>query len=167
MPFTDALVAEIDQEMKTTRSLLERVPMDKASWKPHGKSMSLGQLASHLANLARFGGLISNGTELDFSPPGQAPAPQPQYTTREEVLKVFDTNVKNSREAIARMSEESTRETWTLKHSGNVLLSAPRKVLYRTLFMNHIIHHRGQLSVYLRLNDVPLPSIYGPTADMV
>jgi len=165
MPFTNALIAELDQEMKTTRSLLERVPMEKASWKPHEKSMSLGQLASHLANLARFGALISTGSELDFSPPGQPPRPAKQYTTRDELLQAFDANVKTSRDAISGVAENALRDTWSLKHGGHVILSAPRKVHYRTLFINHMIHHRGQLSVYLRLNNVPLPSIYGPTAD--
>ena len=166
MPFTNALIAELDHEAKTTRSLLERVPMEKASWKPHDKSMSLGQLASHLANLARFGALISSGSELDFSPPGEPHRSPKQYATRDELLQAFDSNVKASRDAIAAVPDSATHDTWSLKHSGHVILSAPRKVHYRNLFMNHMIHHRGQLSVYLRLNNVPLPSIYGPTADM-
>ena len=165
MPFADGFLPEFDQEMKTTRSLLERVPLDKASWKPHGKSTALGALASHLASLASFGTLAVTKTEVDMSPPGAAPWKAPEYHTKEELLAAFDSNDASSRAAIDSLADGDLMTQWTLKHGGHTVLSMPRVAVLRTLLMNHIIHHRGQLSVYLRLNDVPLPSIYGPTAD--
>ena len=161
MAFADTFLPEFDQEMKTTRSLLERVPFDKASWKPHTKSTGLGQLASHLANLAGFGVMIATADERDFAKGG---IPQ-NYESTEKVLEVFDANVAKSREAIKALPDSKLGDTWTLRAGEHVILAMPRAAMLRTLMMNHIIHHRGQLSVYLRLHDVPLPSIYGPTAD--
>lgn len=161
MAFTDAFLPEFDQEMKTTRSLLERVPLDKAAWKPHTKSTSLGALASHIANLAAFGEMIVTQKGRDF----MHFVPTPDAATSDELLKRFDANVAKSRAAIAGLQESSLGDTWTLQRGDHVIFALPRAAVLRTLLMNHIIHHRGQLSVYLRENDVPLPSIYGPTAD--
>jgi uncharacterized damage-inducible protein DinB len=165
MAFTDALLGEFDHEMKTTRSLLERVPMDKAEWKPHTKSTSLGGLASHLAQLAGYGALVAGQNEVDMAPrtaPGFKPV---QFTTRDELLSAFDANAAKSREQIAKLPESKLGDTWTLRNGDHVIFSLPRAAVFRSFLMNHMVHHRGQLSVYLRLNDVPLPSIYGPTAD--
>jgi uncharacterized damage-inducible protein DinB len=167
MSFADSFLPEFDREMQTTRALLERVPLENATWKPHTRSAALGGLASHLANLAGFGVPIVNQDELDFAPPGSpAGAPvQAQYASKDELLGAFDRNVAGTRAAIQQLPDSGVATPWSLKHGGNVIFTLPRAAVLRTLMMNHIIHHRGQLSVYLRLNEVPLPSIYGPTAD--
>lgn len=165
MPFADAFLPEFDQEMKTTRSLLERVPLNKAAWKPHAKSTALGALASHIAALARFGEIAVTQTGIDMAPAGAPPRVPPAYHTTEDLLAAFDANVTMSREAIGRMLDTDLMTPWTLQNGGHTIFTLPRAAVLRTMLMNHIIHHRGQLSVYLRLNDVPLPSIYGPTAD--
>lgn len=163
MAFADTFLPEFDNEMKTTRSLLEIVPFHNADWKPHTKSTGLGALASHVTNLTGFGAMIATTTERNFGAPDQ-PKPM-QYSNTAELLSAFDANVKKSREALAKLSDADLDASWTLRNGDHVIFSLPRRVTLRTLLMNHIIHHRGQLSVYLRLNDVPLPSIYGPTAD--
>jgi uncharacterized damage-inducible protein DinB len=164
MGFSETLLAEFENEMKTTRALLERVPMDKGGWKPHPKSTSLGALASHLATLAGFGDRIVSVTEIDFGPMAARRAPQPMNSL-EELLGTFDSNVQKGRDAIGRINEDELQVPWTLRAGDVVIFKLPRSAVLRTMWLNHIIHHRGQLSVYLRLNDVPLPSIYGPTAD--
>jgi uncharacterized damage-inducible protein DinB len=162
MAFADQFLPEYDNEMKTTRSLLERVPFDNASWKPHAKSTDLGGLASHVANLAGFGIGIAAADVMDMAAPGRA---RPRFTSTEQVLSAFDENVAKTREAISNMADADLATMWTLRAGDQVILTLPRVAALRALMMNHMIHHRGQLSVYLRLNDVPLPSIYGPTAD--
>jgi len=164
MTFIDAFLGEYDHEMKTTRSLLERVPMDKGSWKPHPKSTSLGALASHLANLAGYGALVATSEEINFAARG-GPYVPPVYDTAEKLLQVFDENVKKTREAVMALSEHDLRMPWSLRNGDVTIFTLPRSATFRTFMMNHMIHHRGQLSVYLRENNVPLPSIYGPTAD--
>jgi len=168
MKFTDAFLPEYDQEMKTTRSLLERVPLEKSDWKPHAKSTSLGALAYHIAALSGFGEMIATQDGRDFATGDQNAirAAAAKQRTRDELLGIFDANVAKSRAAIAALEENKLGTTWTLRNGEHVIFSMPRAAVLRTLLMSHIIHHRGQLSVYLRLNDVPLPSIYGPTADM-
>lgn len=165
MSFADTFLPEFDQEMKTTRALLERVPLENETWKPHTKSTALGALASHIANLAGFGKPIVTLTELNFAPAGAPPRVPAQFHTRDELLEAFDENVKASRDAISTLQPNDLGTPWALKNGEHTIFSLPRAAVLRTLLMNHIIHHRGQLSVYLRLNDVPLPSIYGPTAD--
>lgn len=165
MAFADTFLPEFDQEMKTTRSLLERVPFSNASWKPHTKSTALGALASHLTNLSGFGVMIANQDGRDFSKAGPEGPGGKQYSSTEDLLSTFDANVAASRKAIAALPDSKLGDTWTLQNGSHVIFALPRAAVLRTLLMNHIIHHRGQLSVYLRLNDVPLPSIYGPTAD--
>ncbi len=165
MPIAQALLPEFDHEMATTRSLLERVPEDRNDFRPHPKSTALGPLAVHLANLVGLGARIVSLTEVDMNPPGGPAFAPPQFTTTAALLEMFDANVARSREAIAGASDAELMETWTLKNGGNTIFAMPRAAVLRTMLMNHTIHHRGQLSVYLRLNDVPLPSIYGPTAD--
>ena len=147
--------------MKTTRALLERVPLDKSAFKPHTKSTALGALASHLANLAGFGEMIVTQPERDFA----NWKPLPDAATTAELLERFDANVAKSRAAIATLDDKDIGTPWTLRNGDHVIFTLPRAAVLRTLLMNHIIHHRGQMSVYLRLNEVPLPSIYGPTAD--
>src|SRR5581483_4380433 len=165
MPFADTFVPEFDAEMQTTRALLERVPLEKFDWRPHAKSTSLGALASHVATLAGFGERIVANDEVNFSPAGAPPRTPPLYRTREELLEVFDKNVKSTRDAVATLTDDRLTTPWSLKNGEHTIFTLPRARVLRTMMLNHMIHHRGQLSVYLRLNDVPLPSIYGPTAD--
>lgn len=159
MSIAETLLPEFNQEMATTRRLLERVPGDKGQWKPHPKSFALG----HLAQLvSRMPGWIANtvrDTALDL-----AAAPPYTFEATETLLKTFDANVLDARGAITSSSDADYAVPWSLKHGDRVLFTAPRGTVIRT-HINHLIHHRGQLSVYLRLNDVPVPSIYGPTAD--
>lgn len=165
MSISQSLLPEFDQEMATTRKILERVPEGASDWKPHVKSMTLGRLAGHVAELPGWGVVTLTQTELDFAPkdgPTWAPA---IHTTRAATLKLFDDGVKAVREAIAAASDADFMVLWSLKRAGQTLLSMPRVAVMRSMVLNHIIHHRAQLGVFLRLNDVPLPRSYGPTAD--
>jgi uncharacterized damage-inducible protein DinB len=161
MPLTDALLPEFDHEMTTTRKLLECVPEDRFDWKPHARSMSLGDLATHLANLASWGRTTLEQSELDVA----ATPPAPAMTSRRQLLATFDENVAATRAALAGRSDAELMVPWALKREGKTIFSMPKAAVWRSFVLNHLIHHRGQLSVYLRLQDVPLPSIYGPSAD--
>ena len=164
MSFADTLLPEFDNEMKITRSLLENVPFDHLGTKPGQMSRTLIELASHIANITRFGTLIAGSDEVDFAKSGRPPA---TYANAEEMLGVFDTNVKASRAAIQGVDESKLGDTWTLRSGDHVIMAMPRAAAFRGLLMSHVIHHRGQLSAYFRLNDVPHPPIYGPTAEMM
>lgn len=166
MAITQSLLAEFDHEMATTRALLERVPQDRASWKPHPRSTALGDLAAHVAQLPGMASMVIDQDEVDMNPPGGPGYTPPGFTTTAALLEVFDANVARARTAIAGAADEAMGVTWSLKNGGHAIFSMPRVAVLRSFVMNHVIHHRGQLSVYLRLNEVPLPSIYGPTADM-
>jgi uncharacterized damage-inducible protein DinB len=156
----ESFLPEFDAEMATTRRLLERLPVDRLDWKPHAKSMSLGSLATHVTELPRFGLRF----EADTWQAGSEKAPA--MKTAADFLARFDENVAASRTAIARRTDEDMERDFTvLRPNGQVFLRMKRRSIVRTLLLNHHIHHRGQLTVYLRLNDVPLPSVYGPTAD--
>jgi uncharacterized damage-inducible protein DinB len=165
MPIADALVPELDREIAITRSLLERVPDDKADWKPHPKSMSMGQLAIHIASLARWTGYALTGTEFDVSPVGGAPFVTKEWTSRADTLAELDAGASDARTTIAATSDADMLVPWSLKAGGKTIFTMPRAAVLRSFVLSHIIHHRGQLSVYLRLNDVPVPAIYGPSAD--
>lgn len=160
------MLPEFDAEMRTTRTLLERVPQDHDAWKPHTKSRSLGELAAHIANLPGLLSVVLTRTEFDPRAPENHAAMAFKFSTTEALLQRFDTNVAAARAALAAASDEDLATTFTFRPGGKVLFSVPRAAAFRTLIMNHIIHHRGQLSVYLRERDIPLPSIYGPTADL-
>jgi uncharacterized damage-inducible protein DinB len=157
----EGLLAEFDHEIGTTRKLLERLPDDKLSWKPHDKSMSLGSLATHLGNLPVWGGAILNepSHDLDAAPPGTE-----ARSSRAAILEHFDEAARRTRGWLDKTDGELTAP-WALKRGGQSLFSMPRVAAFRTFVLYHMVHHRGQLSVYLRLNDVPVPSIYGPSAD--
>jgi uncharacterized damage-inducible protein DinB len=161
MAIKDTLLAEYDHEMGTTRRLLERVPDDRLAWKPHEKSMAFGELASHLGTIPTWGGTILNGPSFDLAaaPPNQAPK-----TTRGEILALFDESTKATR-ALMDKSDDDYLAAWSLRRAGQNMFSMPRIAAFRSFVINHTIHHRGQLSVYLRLNEIPVPPIYGPTAD--
>jgi uncharacterized damage-inducible protein DinB len=165
MAIRDAILPEFDHEMETTRKTLERVPEDKPDWKPHETSMPMGRLAGHLAELVGFGAMAFQGDSFDFAPDGQAQMQPTVMTSRKQLLEIFDKNVAAARSAIAKASDEEMQKVWALKNNGKTIFSMPRVGALRTMVLNHIIHHRGQLSVYLRMNKVPVPSIYGPSAD--
>jgi uncharacterized damage-inducible protein DinB len=165
MSIADAALPEFDQEMANTRKLLERVPAAHTGWKPHAKSWAMGDLALHLANLPMWTTVTLKQTELDLNPPGGPGFTPPVFTNMTDALKMFDENVTTARAAIAGASDADFMVPWTLKNGGKAVFSLPRVVVFRSFVMNHMIHHRGQLTVYLRLKDVPLPSIYGPSAD--
>lgn len=166
MSIAESLLPEFDHEMATTRTLLERVPDGKGDWKPHQKSMALGYLASHIATLPGWAVSTLQQTELDMNPPGGVKyVAVPEFNSTQDRLAAFDATVKGAHEAIAAAPDSDLGVMWSLKNGGETIFSLPRVAVLRSFIMNHIIHHRGQLSVYLRLLDVPLPSIYGPTAD--
>jgi len=160
-----ALLPEFDQETASTRKLLALIPEQRASWKPHPKSWCVGDLGVHLANLVGWTSLTCQATELDLDPPGGPKFEPPKYTGVPDLLAMFDRHVGRARAAIAASSDADLQVGWTLKMGGRALFTLPRIACLRSFVMNHMIHHRGQLSVYLRLLDVPLPAIYGPTAD--
>jgi uncharacterized damage-inducible protein DinB len=161
MAIKDALFAEYDHEMGTTRKLLERVPENNLAWRPHQKSMTLGGLSTHLCNIPHWGGTILNDPSFDLA---GAPPNVAELVSRADILKLFDDATKQTRGWMNK-SDGEYMAMWTLKRGGQEMFSMPRVGAFRSFILNHIIHHRGQLSVYLRLNDVPVPPIYGPTAD--
>ncbi len=159
MSFAETLLPEFDREMATTRRLLERVPSEKGAWKPHPKSSSLGHLAQLLSWMPGWITRTLQEPHIDL-----AATDGYSYETTDTLLSDFDRNAEEAREAIAAADDASLDEPWALKHGDRVIFTSPRGETVRT-HLNHLIHHRGQLSVYLRLIDVPLPPIYGPTAD--
>ena len=161
MAIVDGLLPEFDHEMTTTRKVLERAPEDRFDWKPHTKSFSLGALAAHVAGLPGWGVDTLMKTEYDIA--AEQPPAAPTSTT--ELLTTFDENVAAARSALASKTDEELLVMWTLKHGDKAIFSMPRAGVLRSFVLSHLIHHRGQLSVYLRLLDVPVPSIYGPSAD--
>jgi uncharacterized damage-inducible protein DinB len=165
MGLSESLLPEFDQEMANTRKTLERVPEDKLGWKPHEKSMTMGGLATHLSNIPIWAAHAINEDSLDIAPPGEPPYHIQEVASRQEALDAFDQNVAAAREALAGASDEHLLNPWTLLSGGNTIFALPRIAVLRSFVMNHNVHHRAQLGVYLRLNDVPVPSIYGPSAD--
>ena len=164
MAIKDGILPEFDHEMGTTRRLLERVPSADFAWAPHEKSFPLGHLAAHIANIPNWVAITMDGTELDTAAIGDEARPKPPASLA-ELLQRFDENVKRARAKIDEPTDPAFFVPWTLKNGGQVMFTRPKVSVLRTFVMNHLIHHRGQLSVYLRLRNVPLPSIYGPTAD--
>jgi len=165
MKIAELLLPEFDIEMQSTRKVLERLPEEKFGWKPHAKSSSMGHLGSHVANLVTWANRAIEKDEHDVAPPGSTPGKMPEAATRAELLDLFDRNVAAARVAIAGASDAMLGEPWTFKIGAKVVFKLPRHMVIRSACMNHIVHHRAQLSVYLRLCDVPVPGIYGPTAD--
>jgi uncharacterized damage-inducible protein DinB len=161
VPIVDALLPEFDHEMATTRKLLERVPEEKFEWRPHAKSMTLGGLATHVSNIVWWGEVTLNRPEYNVE--GQATRPNAE--NRAALLSTFDTNVTATRAALATKSDGELMAPWSLKNGKQTFFTMPKAVVWRSFVMNHLVHHRAQLSVYLRMNDVPLPAMYGPSAD--
>lgn len=164
MGLSKSLLPEFDHEMANTRKTLERVPDAKFAWKPHEKSFSMGGLATHLANLPSWGSLTISSDSFDMAPSGQ-PLKTPELSSTKDLLEKFDENVAATRSAIAGASDAELFKPWRLLSNGNTILTMPKIAVLRSFVMNHLIHHRAQLGVYLRLNDIPVPSIYGPSAD--
>ncbi len=165
MTISETLLPEFDQEMAKTRKLLECVPDDKFAWKPHEKSMTLGRLAGHVAELPFWAVNTIRLSSLDITPGADGRPQAYSAGSRKELLETFDKNVSDARAAIAGASDEHLCQTWSLHFGGKTVLSMPRAAVLRNVMMNHLIHHRAQLGVYLRLNNVAIPGMYGPSAD--
>jgi uncharacterized damage-inducible protein DinB len=160
-----SLLPEYDQEMTVTRKHLERVPDDKLGWGPHEKSMTMGKLASHLAESISWGPMMLTADSMDFDSPEMQEYTPPNYESRAKILEAFDESVVKTREVLASTSDGDWMSTWTMKKGEEVLMSMPKVAVVRGFMMSHNVHHRGQLSVYLRMCDVPVPQTYGPSAD--
>ena len=163
MTIAELLLPEFDQEMTATRRVLERVPEEKFAWKPHAKSFSLGNLASHIVNMIKWTDVTMNATEFDMASvlPDQM---NPTAASRAQLLEWFDANVPKARAALQK-SDSEYQVPWTLKKGSQSFFTMPRYTCVRSFCLNHIVHHRAQLTVYLRENDVPVPGLYGPSAD--
>jgi uncharacterized damage-inducible protein DinB len=162
MPISELLLSEFDEEIKKTRTTLERVPMDKKDFAPHPKSMPLGKLAPHVAELAAFGVTVLTTPEFDFS---TGAGTRPTFESTESLVKAFDEGAAKARAALASLPDEAWTENWKLSFQKKPIFTGSRFLAYRQMFLNHLVHHRAQLGVYLRLNEKPVPSIYGPSAD--
>lgn len=161
MSIAQSLLGEFDQEMANTRKVLERVPMEKADWRPHPKSGNMAWLAGHVANLPQWVTITLTTNELDLATGGRGKAP----ANSKELLEFFDKNSKEARSAIEKAADPQWLENWTLKNGSQTLFKMPRIAVVRGFALNHLVHHRGQLTVYLRLNDIPIPGLYGASAD--
>jgi uncharacterized damage-inducible protein DinB len=160
-----SLLPELDHEMANTRKTLERIPDGKFDYKPHVKSGTLGWLSAHVAMLPMWGAMTIGTDDLDVNPPGGPAFQMPKPATREEVLALFDKNVADFRSALEATEDATLMKPWTLLNGGNAVFTMPKVAVLRGVVINHLIHHRGQLTVYLRLLDIPLPALYGPSAD--
>ncbi len=158
----ELLLVEFDNEMNKTRATLERVPADKPEFAPHPRSMPLGRLAPHVAQLPAFGEIILTTPELDFAKGKFTPYPMESAA---QLVKLFDEAAAKTRKALAAVQDDAWMEHWKLMMQGKSLFEGSRFLAYRQMFLNHLVHHRAQLGVYLRLNDKPVPAIYGPSAD--
>ena len=162
MAITDLLLLELDEELKKTRTALERVPDNNSEFAPHPKSAKLGKLAAHVAQLPEFGVTILTTPELDFS---KGSFKALQFESSAQLVKAFDEGATKVRAALQSSSEEAWRQNWKLGFQGKSIFDGNRFLAYREMFLNHLVHHRAQLGVYLRLNEKPVPATYGPSAD--
>lgn len=161
---SNMLLPEFDQEMASTRRTIERVPDDNLDWQPHAKSTTMRGLITHLSNIPTWATYGVTLDSLDIAPQGN-PLRATPVSSKQEALELFDKNMVMAREAIAGASDELLSKPWSLLRDGRTVMSMPRSAVLRSFVLNHMIHHRAQLGVYLRLNDIPVPSIYGPSAD--
>jgi uncharacterized damage-inducible protein DinB len=160
MRLADSMISEVDQEAQTTKRVLDRVPEDKLSWRPHPRSYSLGQLALHIASAQ------GNVAALAAMDTVEAPTfSQPEAKSRQEILDAFSKSIESAKETVSQMDDARLMSTWILTKNGQAIMAIPRIGFLRSVLLNHVYHHRGQLSVYLRMLEVPVPSIYGPSAD--
>jgi uncharacterized damage-inducible protein DinB len=162
MPFSELLLPELDEEIKKTRTMLERVPADKKDFAPHPKSMPLGKLAPHVAQLAGFGLTILTTPELDFS---KTSTPRLPFESAAQLVQALDEGAAKVRAALQATPDSAWKENWKLSFQGKTIFEGQRFLAYREMFLNHLVHHRAQLGVYLRLNETPVPATYGPSAD--
>jgi uncharacterized damage-inducible protein DinB len=162
MTMIDSLMAEFEHEAQTTRKHLERLPGDKLDWRPHEKSFTAVALASHITELVTFADAIFNQDELDFDPATYKPY---LATSVADLIKTFDDNVAKGKQAMAGVTDETLKQPWSFKIMGRVRFEKPKAAVFRDFTLSHLIHHRGQFSVYLRLLNVPVPGSYGPSAD--
>ena len=162
MLISDLLLIEFDEEMKKTRTTLSRVPADQPDFAPHAKSMKLGKLAPHVAQLVGFGLSVLTTPELDFAKGGYKPLPMESSA---QLVKVLDEGAAKVRAALASLPDAAWTQNWKLLSGGKLIFEGSRFLAYRQMFLNHIVHHRAQLGVYLRLTDQLVPATYGPSAD--
>ncbi len=162
MTISEALLSEFDHEMASTRRTLERVPADKGDYTPHEKSMPMGKLAAHVVQLTGFGLTVLTTPQLDFSAGSFTPLP---FESSGQLVKVLNEEAAKVRAALAGTSDDAWQQKWKLSFEGKTIFEASRFLAYRSMFLNHVVHHRAQLGVYLRLNGIPVPGLYGPSAD--
>lgn len=162
MEIREMLLPEFEDEMKNTRTMLERVPENVPDFKPHERSMALGRLAAHVAQLPEFAIRIADLPGLDFSNSDMKPL---VMESRQQLVAAFDDLVERARAAINRTTDDQWQQKWKLSFKGHTIVDQPRFLVYRSMFLNHLVHHRAQLGVYLRLKNVPIPATYGPSAD--
>jgi uncharacterized damage-inducible protein DinB len=165
MTYGQSILPEFEQEMASTRKVLERVPEDKLDWRPHPKSNTIGWNANHLAEIPGWVAGTLAALEWDIAPPGGPAYQSPNLRTRREILELFDKNVASARQALAAVKDDEIDKTWSLLQAGKPLNTMPRRAVIRSFVLNHLIHHRAILCVYLRLNDIPVPGMYGPSGD--
>ena len=165
MKMSEIFLAEFDQEMASTRKSLERVPDDKLDWRPHDKSFTMQGLASHVANIPSWMGVTLNEDSLDVAPEGGSTFKTPQGESAKHLVEMFDKDVAEARKILSETSDETFHQPWKLLAGGKEVFTMPKAAVLRLFIFSHNIHHRAQLGVYLRLNDIPVPAIYGPSAD--
>jgi uncharacterized damage-inducible protein DinB len=165
MPMNQALLPEFDMEYANTRKMLERVPDDKLAWKPHDKSMSMGDLATHIAEVPGWMGVTLTQDSFDVAPPGGQAYERPKLNSRKEILDKFDEGRASARDVLAKATDQQLMSNWSMLKGGQTMFTMPKIAIVRSFLMNHIIQHRAQLGVYLRMNNVAVPGMYGPSAD--
>lgn len=165
MTRAQALIPEFEQEMSSTRRVLENFPDQLANWKPHPKSNTIGWNANHIAEIPGWVAGVLQQDNWDIQPANGDPVQSPTFGTREELLRFFDDNVAAAKSALDQVADDSLDQPWSLLQGGQVLFTLPRLEVIRTFVLNHLIHHRAILTVYYRLNDIPVPGMYGPSAD--
>ena len=164
MTIAQSLLGEFDHEMANTRKTLARIPDAKFAYKPHPKSMSMGDIAAHIVHMIGWAIVTVEKDNFDFAPGGKM-VEMPKYKNTAELLKAFDADLPKARAAIAGVPDAAMMKEWALLNNGQVVFKMPRIATLRSMIFNHIIHHRAQLAVYLRMNDLPVPALYGPSAD--
>ena len=165
MPTVAELRAAFERECASTRHVLERVPASCTGFRPHPRSASLGELATHLSNIALWASFVLERERLDLEPPDGPRLDPPKFTSASDTLRSFDESVKKASTLLSKTTDPDLAREWVLLKAGVTIFRLPRGAAFRTMVLDHTIHHRGQLTVYLRLNEAPVPSIYGPTAD--
>ena len=165
MTYAESILPEFDQEMANTRKVLERIPDEKLDWQAHPKSHTIGWNANHVADIPFWLVMVLTNPMLDIAPVGGEPYVSPKLTTTREILDLFDKNVAAARKAITEVKAEDVGSPWTLAHAGNPIFTMPRAAVVRSMVLNHLMHHRAHIIVYLRLNDILVPGMYGPSGD--